>query len=106
MNERQIVVGKFAFLHDWPKEVLSIVRPLAREFKWLVPPWCHVITITYDVRAKAIMTCQLDADYRAARLVVGPKFLSLDKADRQQTIIHELIHIFVLPIADYAMDAI
>ena len=106
MNEHQVKIEKFTLLHDWPKEILSIVEPLLTEFAWLVPPWCHVITVTYGVQLNAIMTCQLDADYRAARLNVGPKFLSIPDDIRRQTIIHELIHVFVLPIADYAMDAI
>ncbi len=106
MNQTQKNIGKFVFIADWPEEILPTVEALANEFQWLIPAWCHVVTVIWIPDLDSAMTCELEADYRRFRLRVGGNFLDDTPEHRRGCFIHELLHGFILPLEAYATDSI
>jgi hypothetical protein len=106
LNQNQKTIGKFLFTGDWPEEILPTIEALSQEFQWLVPLWCHVVTVTWRPDIDAAMDCELEADYRRFRLRVGADFFDDSPDHRRQCFIHELLHGFILPLESYATDSV
>ena len=102
-------MGKFEFLGEWPVEAKAAVEPSLADLEWLVPAWCDSVSIrwspisdTGDESASA--TCQWAYEYRWARIDIHPCFLSDPPKDRRSGLIHELLHVFIGPLSQYAEE--
>ncbi len=91
-----------------PPEIRRAVLPLLRKHRAIVPAWCRQITVTYAQNGDdgAIATCQPSVRYRHAFVNIAPPFLSETPANRERVVVHELVHITLAPLADYAAQII
>lgn len=87
---------------DIPPEYRDAVGPLLYEFAWLVPPWCRLIRVMNAVAAQNEETATMDLreEYRFARLTLTPWFLEGDPSTRRRVVVHELLHVFIAPMAE------
>jgi len=107
MNNDELKVGRFLFLLDWPTELLPVVVECAREFEWLLPPWCHVATVTWDANYDdGPIRASIVADYRRFRITVAPRFFDQVERERRCLFLHEVLHAHNLLVFDWAREQI
>jgi len=101
-------VNKFKFLGEWPAESRAAVEPSLAGLEWLVPGWCETVWIAWasvprdNLEAEASATTSIEYPYRWAKIVVRPGFLDESVERRRSALIHELLHVFIGPLAEYA----
>jgi len=89
----------------------AIKRELQRELKkyeWLVPKWCQYIYVEWNPVGSndgTLITCHTMYEYRNARLTFCPLFFG-ETERRTEHVIHDLLHAFAAPLADFAYDTI
>lgn len=94
---------------DWlpamPTEVRTALAPLVERHIALVPTWCHVLLLDWDDTdrdALAKTTCR--REYRWAKITVCPSWLRQDSTEREDTIVHELLHVVMEPVHNHTTD--
>lgn len=101
-------MSKFEFLGEWPAEARSAVEPSLAGLEWLVPGWCETVWIAWasvprdNTEAESSATTGIEYPYRWAKITVRPGFLDDTARDRRSALIHELLHVFIGPLAEYA----
>jgi hypothetical protein len=99
------------FSADTPPEYSSAVLSIIEHFRWIIPTWCHALSVEYkwsdadgDGRTRA--DCLAEPQYRQARIRFYASFLEMSDADRKNVIVHELLHIVTAPLARATEDAL
>lgn len=84
-----------------PKEVRAAAKPTFDAFLWLVPTWCHTLTVTFESTAEVdtAASCDAQPEYRQAHIALHQGWLTEDDKGRRRYIIHELCHLVVAPLA-------
>lgn len=87
-----------------PPEVRKAAEKYVKKHSDLVPTWCHCLTLMYEVEGdeNAVAACCAEFHYRQATIRLFPSFLDETEADRELTIVHELLHIPLDPLVSYA----
>lgn len=101
-------MSKFEFQGKWPSEARASAEPAFSGLEWLVPGWCQAVTIRWNPtpdegNTTATAASNVNFAYRCARIEIFPCFLT-DFEERRLTVIHELLHISIQPLAEYACD--
>lgn len=100
--------GKFEYIGDWPDEPKAAVVSAIEGLEWLVPAWCQSFVIRWEpVPAEGTdgtdsASCCISYEYRWATVTIRPCFLSSPIPERREAMIHELLHVFIGPLAEYA----
>lgn len=97
----------FIYDKDIPDAILAEIKRNLEPWGWMVPGWCERIFVGYSVNsdeggASACVT--VEYAYRWARITFFPSFLV--QADPLEDALHEVIHISLAPLTNYARDAI
>ncbi len=103
--------SKFEFDGEWPPEVRAVAEPLLERFAWLVPSWCHTVSVQWEGDpgeddAQSSARTQISFAYRSARLQFLPMFLTDSERQREADVIHELLHLSIQPLCQYAMEVV
>ncbi len=96
--------SKFIYSEHIPKEILPVIQGLLEKYSYLVPGWAQEIRIYWQSSSPAredILSGQTlgSTAYRWAQLTICPGFLEESDADREDTIVHELVHVLLWPLS-------
>lgn len=83
-----------------PKEVKAALTPMVKEFLYLIPTWCHQLTIHYKGDANDeghSADCDASWEYHYAHLTFYPAWLDEDEPNRRAMVLHEVLHIIQAP---------
>jgi hypothetical protein len=95
---------------DFPKELKPVIVEYIHRYAWLLPAWCSDLHIVYrtvkDKNPDVAAELTSEESYRNAVMVIYAGFLTQDDKRRRKIIVHEMIHITVNPLGDFALRAI
>lgn len=100
---------RVGFFGDWPPDLRAIVEPLMRELEWIVPNWCRRIYLKYEIegeRKSWDASCSSAYEYRSATVYVHAGFFLSLPEERRGILMHELLHIALKPLQEFAADAL
>lgn len=83
----------------FPTEVREAVTPILRSYLWLVPGWCRQLYVGYtnEGEIKGDASTSGEVEYRQAYIFFHPGWLDCDPTQRRLEVIHELLHIPLMP---------
>jgi hypothetical protein len=88
---------------DMPAEIRKSVEPLFKKWQHVIPAWCRHLSIAYfEIEETGVVaSVSVDREYLQARLRIHPGYLTESPANRERTIVHELIHLGTEPWANW-----
>lgn len=90
---------------DFPDTVRGVIEPLIKETAWLFPLWMQKVIMTWDSKQEGSMAkIFVYKDYRWCRIVIYPDFLSILPTTQQESIYHEIIHCYNVPLKRVACE--
>jgi hypothetical protein len=100
--------GVFLFKASIPAEVRETVHAAFLECSWLVPGWCQRVYVSWDGNghSEAALSINVDYECRWAWVDVYPAWLNSGPQIRRENVIHELLHISLNVLWDYARETI
>ncbi|HEY4699383.1 MAG TPA: hypothetical protein VIH27_03325 [Nitrososphaerales archaeon] len=94
----------------FPPEVRNVVRPILLNYLWLVPPWIRVLHLGYGVSKTdnywAEGSSETNEHYRWTNITIFGHWLDSNESNRRLSIIHELLHISLAPMAEEHVQVI
>lgn len=100
-------MAEFSFQYDvdFPDSVRDVVEPLLENAKWLFPLWMQKAILTWNPKQDGAMAeITLQKDYRWCRIVIFPDLLSVPYDVQQESVLHEIIHCYNVPLKKVACD--
>ena len=99
-------MAEIIYNNDVPAELRDAVQPHLDKWAWLIPTWCHRVRVGNTLDGSEGMTAdnQTQPEYRAAYIRFSPLWLELDDGRREETAIHELLHIPIEPMRQVLTD--
>ena len=95
------------FRYDIPDEFRQMAESEFSGWEMCLPGWCHHVNIMYRPSdPDSNLMISVEPDYRWATLYICPHFLTADRQQREENKFHEIIHIHVEPLAEFAKDVI
>lgn len=96
------------------EEIPALVKPELQKFlselEHLVPQWCSHVWVAWSANdsdnASTVADMTAHYDYRWARMNVYASWLDQTEDFKREALVHELMHLFVAPLADYAREMI
>lgn len=82
---------------DFPPDVRAIVEPHLMRWLPLLPTWCQEFRVRYRGDEDATLRIVTNHRNRWAMLVISGNWLDEPESEREQSIIHELIHVALEP---------
>jgi len=76
-----------------PTEVREALEPLVRHYQ-LWPAWMYKLHIQYHPERDTEMSINTNYKYRVATLMATGIWLSMNPADRETALLHEMVHAF------------
>lgn len=69
-----------------------------------VPVWCARLRITFtpDSDDRSLAHAEADVEYRQARIVIRPLYLTGEEDERRATMAHEVAHLILWPLSQFA----
>jgi hypothetical protein len=97
---------RFHFDKALPDVVKAELERFLPELGVFVPSWCQRVTFYWWQRDDdgEDMSISVNYEYRFASLYVTPLWLGGDDRAKRENIIHELVHVSVGPLANYARE--
>lgn len=93
---------KFPLIHnDLPPQISKVVAPIIAKHKGLLPTWCHTVHLVMT-NEPCRAACESKPEYRGAQIQIGPLFMNDPDEERENTIVHELIHVTLSPLDQLA----
>jgi hypothetical protein len=86
---------------ELPRELRTVLEPFIMRYLDLLPSWCHTLQVVPEVDPTAYMSMTADYKYRRSKLFVGPEYLSRGDEEREQTVVHEFVHVINAPLIDF-----
>jgi hypothetical protein len=77
-------------------------------FQWVIPQWLRTLHILIEGSQKlsSVATTTVDEQYREACIKFRPTWFTMTPDEKQDAVLHELMHIHTNPMFDYATNAI
>ena len=99
---------KFDFMGEWPPEARAAVEAALSGLDWLVPDWCSCVALRWSIPedSEASASTSTNYAYRFATIYCHPPLLSEDPGERRHSMTHELLHVFIGPLAEYAENMV
>jgi hypothetical protein len=91
-----------------PPGIKKEIQAELKALQWLIPSWCQYLYINWNPTGSndgTLIFCNTMYEYRNVRLTFCPLFLE-ETDRRREHVIHDLLHGFAAPLADYAYDTI
>lgn len=97
-------MSKFVCDATVPPEIRTAVNNYFVPLEWMVPAWCQRVAVSWDRDSADGCSAHITVhfEYRAAELTLTSLFLEIDEPMRRDTALHELIHLHVNPLFNYA----
>lgn len=99
---------KIRFYNETPALILPELHRFLSELNHLVPDWCSHVWVAWCAgdtdNASTVADITAHYDYRWARMNVYASWLDQTEEFKREALVHELMHLFVAPLADYARD--
>jgi len=94
---------------DLPRELRQVLEPYIDRYIDLLPGWCHTLKVLSVVQAEeadgdlsdCVVAMSADYKYRRAKMFVDTDFLAMQDEEREQTVIHEFVHVLNAPFVDF-----
>lgn len=89
----------------WPE----VERKVARVFgplEWMIPPWCKRVKIITEPSCTDTINIHTKYDYREGLITIGPEFWEFSEQSKREMARHELIHLTLCPLSDWARQLI
>lgn len=84
-----------------PNEVRLALQPILVQYLWILPGWCRTLRLDYHLSDNgADASTSGEFEYRQARIHIHGGWLDGSPSIRRAEIIHELLHIPLLPMVD------
>ena len=83
---------------DIPADIRAIVEPHLERWKGLVPTWVQEFIVRYDPMSDNRMAVKVNHRGRWAVLIVTGHWLGEASEEREESMIHEFIHICLEPL--------
>ena len=99
---------KFIFNPAIPSAVLPEIQKHLFTYAWLIPGWCQRIFIEWSSESDGLgaMCSNSQYEYRQVTLTFYPCWHTRTEPEKQQMVIHELLHSFSDPLYDYSLEII
>lgn len=82
---------------DVPADIRAIVEPYLTRWIGLLPTWCQRFEVRYDPHKQAAMAVHTNHRNRWAQLQVTGEWLAESDRERENAVIHELVHVALEP---------
>ena len=102
-------MSKFRFDSKFPEALRPEFEGMCAEFEWLIPAWCHRVTLFFDGNGESpdeAASVAADFSYRFASIFIKGEFLNSAARQKREMFLHEVIHISLAPISNYARNTI
>ncbi len=83
---------------DIPSDVREIIEPVLSRWENLIPTWCQDFNVRYDHQTQAMGRAIINYRSRWAVLVLTGEWVGSPALDRENAVIHELVHINLEPL--------
>jgi hypothetical protein len=97
--------SKLVFSENIPKEILQEVKDKLTKFEDVIPGWASDIRVYWRGESSGNKPISGEAAgdlaYRTGSIVFCPAFLEEKDADRDDTAVHELVHILISPLVNF-----
>lgn len=88
-------------------EIVEQIDAALQPWLWLVPGWVQRLSVLVkDGGKKRSAQVKINYDYRTVKLTVFSAWLTQSDADRQENLVHELVHIPLALLNDFTVDKI
>lgn len=106
-NSMNQLSDRFQIDAEVPKEVAAALNEYLPALEWLIPSWCQLVKFFWvkDTNGESL-SANISYEYRWASIFVTGNWLNQNPLQRREDLIHELLHISVGPLADYAKGTI
>lgn len=96
---------------DWqnvPDEIKQTAEPHIKQWLHLIPRWVNNLYVRYDTEQQGDTICWISIkyDYRLATIFLCPRFLSRSNEQRAEDIRHEIVHLILAAMSDWAGDVL
>ena len=99
---------KIRLYDETPKLVVPEIERFTGELEHLVPDWCSHVWVAWQAgdstNASTVADIDVHYDYRWARMCIYASWLDQTEEFKREALVHELMHLFVAPLSDYARD--
>lgn len=101
-------MSKFTYAADIPPSIKRELAKAVKPYGWLIPSWCQLVQVNWHPTGKdtILISCAIMYEYRQAELTFYPLFLSEPEDRRKEHVIHDMLHIFMSVVSDYAYATI
>lgn len=83
---------------DFPADVRAIVEPILARWLLLLPTWCQEFRVRYRGDLDNTAMVEISHRNRWALLTVSGNWLDEPESEREEAIIHELLHVALEPL--------
>lgn len=90
---------------DFPADLRPLVEPHLLRWSGLIPTWCQEFIVRYDSKQDGRMATHVNHRNRWAVLIVTPEWFDSPEAERENSMVHELVHVGMEPLTS-AVDRI
>lgn len=84
---------------DFPADIRAIVEPVLEPWRPLFPTWCQELILRFDPKPAARMQAELNHRSRWGVLIVTASWLADPPAQRESSLVHEIVHFALEPLA-------
>jgi hypothetical protein len=98
------MASKFVYSEQIPEEVKPAIKEILDKYECLVPSWVNYVNVSWSAvprERNASAESMGDYAYRWATIFICPLFLDESPTEREDTIIHELVHVVLFPLTNY-----
>jgi hypothetical protein len=101
-------VSRFFYHASIPAEMRPLVESYFEPLAWMVPRWCERVNVMWSEASEedTAMNTQAHFSYRFGEVTVYPCWLGLREEVKRNVVLHELIHLHLLPLHDYANNTL
>lgn len=89
---------------DMEPAVQRLIDEALAPWLWLLPGWVQRVSVVFRDGKKLVASVKCHYDYRTVKLTIYSAWINQPVEDRQEQIVHELVHIPLSLIFDYARD--
>lgn len=82
-----------------------VIEKYIKKYSWIIPRWCHQLHVgLWDCKDDTLAEVKVDYCYRRATVDIYSSWLDRTEVEQEKALLHELIHIHLAIMADYARN--
>lgn len=103
-------MSRIRFYDETPALVLPELHRFLDNLDHLIPDWCSHVWVAWcagdSSNDSTVADITAHYDYRWARMNVYASWLDQTEELKRELLIHELMHLYIAPLSDYARDTL